>query len=141
VNPPAVHQRSAGLQVLDVREADERQPGGSAARGASRCCSFPRRLAELDRDRPVVVVYQSGNRSGTVVDDLTRAGPSAHYMDGGKPRSAREGRPRRLTVRCPPSLDRNHGRRKPTAAEVLAPLPCAPMSGVSTPGARPPAPR
>jgi len=41
VNPRTEHQRSAGLQVLDVREADERQPGASAAPGASRCCSLP----------------------------------------------------------------------------------------------------
>lgn len=55
----------------------------------------------LDRDRPEVVVYRSGNRSGIAADGLTRADLSAHHMDGGKPRWAREGRPPRLTVRCP----------------------------------------
>jgi len=123
VNPRTEHQRSAGLQVLDVREADERQPGASAAARRIPLLQPPPRLAELDRDRPVVVVYRSGNRSGIAADGLTQAGPSAHHTDGGKPRWAREGRPRRLTVRCPLSLDRNRGRREPTAAEVLGRLP------------------
>ena len=113
MNPRTELQRSAGLQVLDVREADERAAGRIGGARRIPLLQLPPRLAELDRDRPVVVVYRSGNRSGIAADGLTRAGPSAHHTDGGKPRWAREGRPRRLTVRCPLLLTATAGVASP----------------------------
>jgi rhodanese-related sulfurtransferase len=113
VNPRTEHQRRASLQVLDVREADERAAGRIGGARRIPLLQLPPRLAELDRDRPVVAVYRSGNRIGTVANDLTRAGLSAHHMDGGKLRWAREGRPRRLTVRCPLLLTATAGVASP----------------------------
>jgi len=93
MDPSNVHQRRDELQIIDVREDEEWAAGRIAGAHHIPLTQLPARVTELDRDRPVVTVCRSGNRSGQAADYLTQAGLSAHNMDGGMKRWAREGLP------------------------------------------------
>jgi rhodanese-related sulfurtransferase len=54
---------------------------------------LPRRTAELDRNAPVYVVCESGNRSVTMTGFLRSAGFAAYSVAGGTIGWARSGRP------------------------------------------------
>ena len=60
--------------LLDVREPDEfvaiRAPGAALFPTST----FVLRIAELPRDRPILVICRSGNRSASVTDYLLRSG-------------------------------------------------------------------
>lgn len=60
--------------LLDVREPDEfvaiRAPGAALFPTST----FVLRIAELPRDRPILVICRSGNRSASVTDYLIRSG-------------------------------------------------------------------
>lgn len=60
--------------LLDVREPDEfvaiRAPGATLFPTST----FMLRIAELPRDRPILVICRSGNRSASVTDYLLRSG-------------------------------------------------------------------
>ncbi len=76
--------RDAGAFMLDVREpfewAEYHMPGAVLIPLGE----LPSRLSEVPRDRPVVVVCRSGNRSQAGRDILLRAGFAAvTSMDGG----------------------------------------------------------
>lgn len=93
MDPRSVHQRRDEVQIVDVREADEWAAGRIDGARHIPLSELPARLGELARDRPVVAVCRSGNRSGRAADYLSRTGLSAHNMDGGMKRWAREGLP------------------------------------------------
>lgn len=90
MEPRSVHLRRDDLQIVDVREYDEWAAGRIAGARHIPLAELPARLAELDRDRPVVTVCRSGNCSGQAAAYLTRAGLSALNMDGGMKRWSRE---------------------------------------------------
>lgn len=76
--------RDAGALMLDVREpfewAEYHMPGAVLIPLGE----LPNRLSEVLRDRPIVVVCRSGNRSQAGRDILLRAGFAAvTSMDGG----------------------------------------------------------
>lgn len=67
-------QRDAGVFILDVREHSEwdeyHVPGSSLIP----LKQLPQRLAELPKDKPIVVVCRSGNRSQEGRDILKQGG-------------------------------------------------------------------
>ena len=75
------HERPTGGVLLDVREDHEWAAGHAA--GAVHVPMgrlTPERLPEA---RPVYVICRSGNRSGRVVEVLTKAGIDARNVVGG----------------------------------------------------------
>jgi rhodanese-related sulfurtransferase len=93
MDPRSVHERRDDVQIVDVREDEEWAAGRIDGARHVPLAQLPSRLGELDRDRPVVTVCRSGNRSGQAAAYLRQAGLSAHNMDGGMKRWARDGLP------------------------------------------------
>jgi rhodanese-related sulfurtransferase len=95
VDPQWVAERLAedpDAQVVDVREAYEREAGHIAG---SRHIELTRLSAEaetLDRERPVIFYCRLGSRSDMAAQALRTAGFTAHSMRGGLERWAGEGR-------------------------------------------------
>ncbi len=76
--------RDAGAFVLDVREPDEWAAGHIPDATLLPLGELQARVAEVPRDRQVVVVCRSGNRSAQGRDILLGAGfPSVTSMAGG----------------------------------------------------------
>jgi rhodanese-related sulfurtransferase len=69
--------------VLDVREPWEVAEGAIAGALNIPLCDLGTRANEVPRDRKVVVVCRSGNRSRAATDALDRAGWNAHNLKGG----------------------------------------------------------
>ncbi len=76
IQPHALEERARGLQLLDVREPDEFSGplGHIAGARLLPLGELPRRLDELDRERPVVTICRSGTRSAQATLLLNRAG-------------------------------------------------------------------
>ncbi|HEX5741191.1 MAG TPA: rhodanese-like domain-containing protein [Pilimelia sp.] len=80
--------------LLDVREPDEWAAGHAPGAHHLPMMEVPARLAEVPRDRPVVVVCRSGNRSGQVIAYLQGHGfTNLRNLDGGMHAWAQERRP------------------------------------------------
>ena len=76
--------RDGGAFVLDVRQPDEWAAGHIPDATLIPLGELPSRLAEVPKDRQVVVVCRSGNRSAQGRDILLGAGyPAATSMAGG----------------------------------------------------------
>lgn len=78
---------------LDVREPFEWEAGHVDGSVHMPIGEVQRRFEELQRDRPVVVVCQVGQRSALVADFLTAQGYDAHNLEGGLQQWAAEGLP------------------------------------------------
>lgn len=81
-----IHQaadRRTTDQILDVREDFEVAEGMVPGALHIPLGQLTARLGEIDRDRPVIVVCRSGNRSARVADALVAAGYAADTMGGG----------------------------------------------------------
>jgi sulfur dioxygenase len=76
IEPQALEEASAGVQIVDVREASEFAGPLGHIRGATLMpmAELQARLGELDRARPVVTVCRSGTRSAQAAVLLGRAG-------------------------------------------------------------------
>jgi rhodanese-related sulfurtransferase len=86
--------RDAGAFVLDVREPDEYAAGHIAGATLIPLGQLPTRLAEVPRDRTVVVVCRTGHRSAQGRDILLDAGYGAvTSMTGGMNEWIAQGRP------------------------------------------------
>ena len=75
---------AAGVEVIDVRERDERDTGTSPAAATFRtgCCGMCG--AELASDRPIVTICESGARAAIAASILARrASTRARSLDGG----------------------------------------------------------
>jgi rhodanese-related sulfurtransferase len=81
------------LQVIDVREAYEREAGHIAATRHIELVKLSAEAGSLDRDRPVVFYCRVGSRSEMAAQAFRVAGFEAYSMAGGLARWAREGRP------------------------------------------------
>ena len=80
----ALALREAGAFILDVRQPDEWAAVHIPGATLIPLGDLPSRLAEVPKDRQVVVVCRSGNRSATGRDVLLGAGyPSVTSMAGG----------------------------------------------------------
>lgn len=71
------------LIVLDVRQPHEWRTGRIEGARHIPLTQLPRRLRELDRHTPIVVVCRSGHRSGIAAKLLRAFGVDAHSLDGG----------------------------------------------------------
>jgi len=72
-----------GAQLLDVRADHEWEAGRIAGAAHVPLPELPRRLGEIDKDRPVVVYCRGGNRSTMATDALAEAGYDAHKLSEG----------------------------------------------------------
>jgi len=80
----ALALREAGAFILDVRQPDEWAAGHIPDATLIPLGDLPARIAEVPKDRQVVVVCRSGNRSAQGRDILLGAGrPSVTSMAGG----------------------------------------------------------
>lgn len=87
-------QFAAGAQLVDVREIDEWNEAHIPDTVHIPLGDLPKRVGELNTDRPVVAVCRSGNRSKTAVQILQRAGiKDATSMAGGVIAWAKAGKP------------------------------------------------
>lgn len=83
VSPVEVGVGDTDVQVLDVREDDEWRAGRIEGAHHIPLAQLPTRLDELDRQRPVVAVCRSGNRSGRAALFLQQRGFDVVNLDGG----------------------------------------------------------
>jgi rhodanese-related sulfurtransferase len=81
------------LQLVDVREQYERDAGYINGSVHIELNELPTRAGELDDGRPVVFYCRVGTRSLMAAQALRAAGQTAHSMDGGLARWAKEDRP------------------------------------------------
>lgn len=84
---------TAGAMLLDIREYQEWMAGRIAGAIHVPMQDLPGRLDEVARDRRVVCICRSGNRSGQVTAWLVKQGYNAVNMTGGMRAWAAEGLP------------------------------------------------
>jgi rhodanese-related sulfurtransferase len=80
-------------QFLDVRKAYEFEAGHVGGAVHVTLQELPARYEELDRNRPVVVTCQVGQRSALAAEFLTDRGFTAHNLEGGLESWVEEGLP------------------------------------------------
>ena len=96
IQPQALEECAASIQIVDVRERDEFNGPLGRIRGAKwiPLGELPGRTAELARDRPVVAVCRSGARSAQASVLLSKGGFSdVANLAGGMLRWRAEGHP------------------------------------------------
>ena len=77
-------QPSTTVHVIDVREPQEYAGGSVAGAELMPLRSLPHHLAEIPRDRPVVLMCRSGARSGHACAFLTAQGfRNVYNLQGG----------------------------------------------------------
>lgn len=76
-------ERLHQVQLVDVREDSEVAQGRIPGARHIPLGQLGGRLAELDRERPVVAICRSGNRSARAAELLTAAGFTCDNMVGG----------------------------------------------------------
>lgn len=76
-------QQLHGMQVVDVREYYEWAAGHVEGAVHIPLRHLPHRFEELERDRPLLVTCQIGQRSALATDFLRRRGFDAHNLEGG----------------------------------------------------------
>jgi sulfur dioxygenase len=94
IAPQSLEEAAAPVEVIDVREPDEYVGPLGHIRGAKLIPlgQLGRRLDELPRDRPLVIVCRSGARSAQATVALQRAGfPQVANLSGGMLRWRGEG--------------------------------------------------
>ncbi len=79
--------------LLDVRQPDEYQQGHISDAILIPLGELPRRINELPRDREIICVCRSGNRSGSATRYLITSGFQASNLSGGMLAWARAGLP------------------------------------------------
>jgi rhodanese-related sulfurtransferase len=82
----------AGATLIDVREPGEFAEGHVPGARNVPMGRLTGVLPELDRDRPVLLICWSGNRSGAMCDLVAAAGLDAVNVDGGTAAWIRSGR-------------------------------------------------
>ncbi len=96
IEPEALQPLAAAVQVVDVREPAEWTDALGHIRGAvlMPLAQLPEREAELDRNRPLVVVCRSGTRSAQACQRLSAAGfANVANLAGGMLRWRDQGHP------------------------------------------------
>ncbi len=73
----------AGVQIVDVREADEVAAASLPGTVHIPLGDLPDRYGELDADRPVALLCRSGGRSGKAAEFLDAQGFDATNLIGG----------------------------------------------------------
>jgi len=85
-------EEDPSLQVVDVREPDERAAGYIAGSRHIELVKLSAEAATLQSERPVVFYCRVGARSQMAAQALRAAGLEAYTMNGGLVRWAQEGR-------------------------------------------------
>jgi glyoxylase-like metal-dependent hydrolase (beta-lactamase superfamily II)/rhodanese-related sulfurtransferase len=96
IEPDALAEHAAGVQVVDVREPSEWNDALGHIRGATLLpmAELAARQSELDPDRPVVAVCRSGTRSAQACQLLQKAGyTQVANLAGGMLRWRAQGHP------------------------------------------------
>jgi rhodanese-related sulfurtransferase len=97
----------ASCQLFDVRPYPEFATGHIRAARLMPLDEIPRRLGEIDRARPVVLVCRTGKRSAQARETLAAAGfDQASELAGGVLAWQQAGLPLEVAVRAPWSLER-----------------------------------
>jgi rhodanese-related sulfurtransferase len=86
-------QRDEQLQVIDVREAYEREAGRIAGTEHIPMNELTARAGEIDKQRPVVFYCRVGSRSDLAAQAFRASGYRAASMRGGLVRWTQEQRP------------------------------------------------
>jgi rhodanese-related sulfurtransferase len=86
-------EEDPALQVIDVREAYEREAGHIAGTRHVELVRLTSEAASIERDRPVVFYCRVGGRSTMAAQAFRASGYEAYSMDGGLRRWADERRP------------------------------------------------
>ena len=86
-------EREPDLQLIDVREPNERDAGHIDGTRHIPLVSLSEQAGTLDPQRAVVFYCRVGSRSLMAAQALRAAGLEAYSMDGGLKRWAAEGRP------------------------------------------------
>ena len=81
------------LQLIDVREAYEREAGHIDATRHIELVKLSAAADSIDRQRPVVFYCRVGSRSAMAAQAFRASGYEAYSMQGGLVRWAQEGRP------------------------------------------------
>lgn len=114
MEPNTLAERLEAVQVVDVRDPNEWEAGRIEGALHIPVDDLAERVGELDRDRPVVAVCRSGNRSGRAAEWLREEGFDAENLEGGMqawaeaglPFTAADGGPGRVAEPEPPPDDR-----------------------------------
>ena len=93
VDASTLAARLADVQVLDVRYPNEWDAGRIHGARHIPLDDLEDRVDEVDRDRPVVTVCRSGDRSGRAAEWLRGEGVDAENLDGGMQAWADSGLP------------------------------------------------
>ena len=89
----AEHQAGQAL-LVDIREPDEHATGVAPGARLLPMRQLPARLAELPRDKPVLLICNTQNRSRATLDALRAQGwTNLRYVDGGMSEWVRRGWP------------------------------------------------
>src|SRR5438034_5169686 len=70
----AKYRQDDGALLVDVREADEWRAGHATGARHVPLGTLPQHLSELPRDRDLLLICRSGNRSGAACGMLARHG-------------------------------------------------------------------
>jgi rhodanese-related sulfurtransferase len=97
---------AAGATLVDVREPREYVAGHLPGALLVPMAQVTGRLAEIDRERPVLVVCATGNRSGVICNLLRAAGYDALNVVGGTSAWVRSGRPVETGLAPAPEVSR-----------------------------------
>lgn len=81
------------LQLIDVREAYEREAGHIDGTRHIELVELSSAAASVERERPVVFYCRVGSRSAMAAQAFRASGFEAYSMQGGLARWAQEGRP------------------------------------------------
>jgi rhodanese-related sulfurtransferase len=81
------------VQLIDVREAYEREAGHIAGTRHIELVTLTSQAASIERERPVVFYCRVGSRSAMAAQAFRASGYEAYSMGGGLRRWADEGRP------------------------------------------------
>jgi rhodanese-related sulfurtransferase len=114
VTPAELDARRDELQIVDVRWPNEWEAGRIDGALHIPQDQLDDRLDEIDRERPVVAVCRSGNRSSAAARELAAEGFQADNLDGGLeawvasglPLTTPDGRPGSVVEPEPPPDDR-----------------------------------
>ena len=93
-----------GPLLIDVREPDEWAVGHIAWAVHIPMSDFLQRVGEVPRDRDIVVVCRSGNRSAAVTAYLNRSGWKARNLVDGMLGWQAAGRPMVSDTQAPPAV-------------------------------------
>lgn len=84
VSPSIAKQRQAdGALLIDVRESHEYKAFHAAGARHIPLNSLPNRLRELPKERPILVICQSGARSASAANYLSEQGYNVTNVSGG----------------------------------------------------------